>query len=158
MSRATTRTVSSRPGSGMMGSAQTEHLGAYCLEGSKAVQVGMWGEAPVLSPERRESRRWCHGNRQTSLPTFPTSQGREEAQQKGLRPATLLSQNPPNPNPLPPGPHPITSILQKARPEEPCWSHPWTPDPSPPPTTQVSLPDCWEVQRDMKPWPLKVES
>lgn len=122
-----------------MGSAQTEHLGAYCLEGSKAVQVGMWGEAPVLSPERRESRRWCHGNRQTSLPTFPTSQGREEAQQKGLRPATLLSQNPPNPNPLPPGPHPITSILQKARPEEPCWSHPWTPDPSPPPTTQAGV-------------------
>lgn len=36
LSRATTRTVSSRPGSGMMGSPQTEHLGAYCLGGWKA--------------------------------------------------------------------------------------------------------------------------
>lgn len=143
LSRATTRTVSSRPGSGMMGSAQTEHLGAYCLEGSKAVHVRMWGGASVLSPEHRKSRQWWHGNRQTSLPIFPTSQGREKPHPPQTHYHQVLT--------------PSHSSCRKHTQRSPG-------GPIPGPLTLVHPPPCRCLcptagrYRDMKPWPPKVES
>lgn len=101
-----------------MGSAQTEHLGAYCLEGSKAVQVGMWGEAPCFHQSTGRADGGGMATGRLLCPSFPHLKV-EEAQQKGLRPATRLSQNPTRPKPTTTRSSPITSILQKAHPEEP---------------------------------------
>lgn len=115
LSRATTRTVSSRPGSGMMGSAQTEHLGAYCLRGAMPVGVRM-GRRALTYPKRKEMRR------QTALYILPHKPRwrRLERKAEGWLPYLVLIGN------VPPLPTPNT------RTAAPAQSTPRGPQPGPP--------------------------